>query len=127
MSSLGRFSGTPTAAGTGTASVTARDRDGDTDSLSFAWTVAADLKPAFAAATLTKRDWIEGQTINAFAASPTTARSLLLWYEKLCCASNPACGANNSGGPRIAARKQCIARGDDDWRFMGGPTIAPGK
>ena len=80
MSSLRVVSGTPTAAGTGTATVTARDRDGDTGTLRFTWTVAADLKPAFAAATLTKRDWTEGQAVTAFTVSAATGGDGLLTY-----------------------------------------------
>jgi len=66
MSSSRVVSGTPASTGSGTATVTARDSDGDTASISFNWSVAADLKPAFAAATLTKRNWNEGQAITAF-------------------------------------------------------------
>ncbi len=66
MSSSRAVSGTPTAAGSGTAIVTARDTDGDTDTVSFNWTVSADLKPSFATVTLTKLNWTEGQAVATF-------------------------------------------------------------
>ena len=66
MSSLRVVSGTPTAAGSGTATVTARDRDGDTDSVSFRWSVAADLKPSFGTASVGMQAWTANQSITAF-------------------------------------------------------------
>ncbi len=80
MSSSRAVSGTPTAAGSGTAIVTARDTDGDTDSVSFNWTVSADLKPSFATVTLTNRNWTEGQAVSGFTVPAATGGDGTLNY-----------------------------------------------
>ena len=81
MSSSRQVSGTPTAAGSGTATVTVSDADGDTDSLSFAWTVAADLTPSFGSASVSSKSWTKNKTIAAFTVPAATGGDGTLTYS----------------------------------------------
>ena len=79
MSSARSVSGTPAATGTGTATVTVTDVDGDTDTLSFGWTVEADLVPTFGS-TVPAKYWLRQAAIPGFTIPKATGGNPPLSY-----------------------------------------------
>ena len=80
MSSLRRVSGTPTASGSGTATVTVTDNDGDIDTLSFDWSVTADLSPTFDDVTVSVKSWTQNTAVPGFTVPKATGGNPPLRY-----------------------------------------------
>ena len=81
MNSSRSVSGTPTASGMGTATVTVSDDDGDTATLSFDWSVAADLMPTFGTSSVSAKSWKENAAITAFTVPVATGGDTPLSYS----------------------------------------------
>ena len=72
-------SGTPTTAGASTVSYTATDEDSESDSVTFTYTIAADLTPTLG--TLTNRSGIVGTTITSFTLPAATGGDTPITYS----------------------------------------------
>ncbi len=74
-----RFQGLPTGAGSGTATLAAIDANGDIATLTFNWTVTAQL--SFGSASIAAQTWTAGQAITAVAVPAASGGTGTLRYE----------------------------------------------
>ena len=74
-----RFQGQPTGAGSGTATLAAIDANGDIATLTFNWTVTAQL--SFGSASIAAQTWTAGQAIAAVAVPAASGGTVTLRYE----------------------------------------------